>query len=176
MKNLDLNIQEIAYENGLEVIQTTSSMNGYPSNIKYAIIGFESFEQAQAIADQYDLQIEYFKKKAGWSLWYRTGNWADKAYQISSETFGDNYQDYEKQDEGDFIDQWVQPVLEDNNFDTVAEYFLFLTQMQEIWEEIEAMGDDEIVIANHGQYFDTMKKALMSYGEDNNDYAIGLIK
>ena len=44
-------LREIAESNNLEVIETTSQANGYPSNLKDAIIGFESFEDAEKLAD-----------------------------------------------------------------------------------------------------------------------------
>ena len=43
-------IDEIASENELQVITTTTGMNGYPQSLKKAIIGFENFEQAEKLA------------------------------------------------------------------------------------------------------------------------------
>lgn len=67
-------LEFIAYENGLELIETTSERNGYPANLKYAIIGFNSFEEAEKIAKDNNLSIEIFTKNDGWQLYYRTGN------------------------------------------------------------------------------------------------------
>lgn len=69
-----IDIEEIAYENGLELIDTTSAMNGYPQCLKKAIIGFDSFEEADKLAKENGLSIEIFTKRDGWNLWYRTGD------------------------------------------------------------------------------------------------------
>ena len=50
-------MNEIASENGLQVIDTTTGLNGYPRFLKKAIIGFEDFEQAEKLAEEY-LQIQ----------------------------------------------------------------------------------------------------------------------
>lgn len=41
-------INEIASENDLQVITTTTALNGYPQALKKAIIGFEDFEQEKS--------------------------------------------------------------------------------------------------------------------------------
>ena len=38
--------ENIASENGLQIICTTSEGNGYPHDLKDAIIGFKTFDQA----------------------------------------------------------------------------------------------------------------------------------
>jgi len=63
MKTSKDSLEYIAYQNGLELIETTDQRNGYPSHLKYAIIGFDSFEQAEKISKGSGLQIEIFEKK-----------------------------------------------------------------------------------------------------------------
>ena len=48
----------IAEIENLQVIETTSAINCYPQSIKKALIGFESFEQAERVAEEYGLSIE----------------------------------------------------------------------------------------------------------------------
>ena len=64
-------LESIAEENGLELITTTSARNGYPQRLKRAIIGFDTFEDAEKLAHENGLSIEYFSKRDGWCLWYR---------------------------------------------------------------------------------------------------------
>ena len=73
-------INEIASENGLQVIDTTTGLNGYPQSLKKAIIGFEDFEQAEKLAEEYHLDIEIFTKRDGWQLWNRDANSAYDAF------------------------------------------------------------------------------------------------
>ena len=64
---------DLAAQGGFELIETTSERSGYPLDLKKAIIGFDSMEEAREYAEQHDLSIEIFHKRDGWNVWYRTG-------------------------------------------------------------------------------------------------------
>ena len=166
-------LKNIAKNNNLELIETTSQPNGYPSNISGALIGFESFAQAEELAKEYNLEISTFKKKDGWSLWYRTESTAYKPFMNSSSDYGDNYSEFSKIDEEDFIENEVKFFFENDlvSFDQIES---FLKQKKEIWEQIELMEDDEIVITNDGRYFETIKKESMYFYHDTNHNVIGI--
>jgi hypothetical protein len=51
MKTIDLH--EIAYNEGLELVSTTTGMNGYPQNVNYALIGLDDFQQAETLVKKY---------------------------------------------------------------------------------------------------------------------------
>ena len=55
-------LAEIASENGLQLIETTAKSTGYPERLQKAIIGFDTFEQAEKVADENDLIIEIFQQ------------------------------------------------------------------------------------------------------------------
>lgn len=173
MKNLDLNI--IAQENNLECINTTSERSGYPRNVKDAIIGFESFNQAEALAELHNLEITIFEKKDGWDLWFRTGAGTYEPFSNGSEDYGDNYFEIQKMDEDTFIENEVKFFFEDeNNLDSFERIEAFLKNKKEIWDEVEKMDDDEIVITFEGNYYETIKKSSMYFYHDTNHFAIGL--
>ena len=69
--NMTTDFYTIAEIENLQVIETTSAMNGYPQSLKKALIGFQSFEEAERIASEYGLSIEIFTKRDGWQLYYR---------------------------------------------------------------------------------------------------------
>lgn len=75
----NINFHQIAQDNNLSYVETTSEGGGYPRNIQPAIIDFDSFEQAEDFANQHGLALEFVEKKDGWRLWYRTGNTAYEA-------------------------------------------------------------------------------------------------
>lgn len=166
--------REIAEVEGLEYIETTSERNGYPSNLDGAIIGFESFKQAEEIAEKYALEISTFEKKDGWQLWYRSGGRPFEAFKNSSEDFGDNYSEIAKMDEADFIESEVKFFFEDDR-ESFEEIEAFLKTKKEIWEEVEKMDDDEIVITFEGRYSETIKKESMFFYHNTKSIAIGLI-
>lgn len=166
-------MENIAYEHGLEIINTTSERNGYPSNLKKAIIGFENFKQAEEIAEKYNLEITSFEKKDGWDLWYRTNSSIYEPFSNSSEDYGDNYSQLYKMDEEDFIENEVKFFF-DNNIESFEQIEAFLSAKKEIWNHICKMEDDEIVIAHEGNYYETIKKESMYFYYDTKHFVIGL--
>lgn len=170
---MNRDLAEIASENGLQVIETTSSITGYPEGLQKAIIGFDTFEEAEVLAKENGLSIEAFKKHDGWNLWYRTGCQMWEAFLRSAEDFGDDYRGYTKEDLEDFYLNEVQPMV--SEFEDLDSLRCFLDLMGKIKDEIEDAEDDELVIACCGEYYATIKARTMSYCYDAHSYAIGLI-
>lgn len=168
-----IDIEEIAYENGLELIDTTSAMNGYPQCLKKAIIGLDSFEEADKLAKENCLSIEIFTKRDGWNLWYRTGDKAWEPFERSAEEYGDDYREFSNEDLEEFYENEVQPSVSD--FADFASLRSFLDNKEKIYDKIEEADDDELVITLDGNYYETIKKTTMSYCYDTHHFAIGLI-
>lgn len=168
-----LDIRMLAVELDLGYIETTTGTNGYPKNLKPALVGFETFEQAQEIADTYNLSIESFESKDGWRLWTRNNRTMYEPYNNSAEDYGDNYNDLWKMDEEEFYEAEVEPILE--NFDNLTDLKNFIKEKEEIFEEMEKMSDEEIIITHEGRYYETIKKQSMSWSHDTRHYIIGLI-
>lgn len=160
-------------ENGLEVISTTSARNGYPQSLQRAIIGFDSFEQADKLAKENGLSIEIFTKRDGWNLWYRTGDKAWEPFERSAEEYGDDYREFSEEDLEGFYENEVQPFVSD--FADFASLRSFLDNKEKIYDKIEEADDDELVITSEGNYYDTIKKTTMEYCYDTHHFAIGLI-
>ena len=155
------------------MIETTASRTGYPERLQKAIIGFDTFEQAEELAKENGLSIEFFRKRDGWNFWYRTGSTAYEPFRRSAEDFGDDYSEFSKDDLEDFYENEVQPMVSDfESFDALRS---FLDQKEKIQDEIEDAEDDEIVITRSGEYYDTIKERTMAYSYDSHRYAIGLI-
>lgn len=172
---VEFDLRDVAEKEGLDYIETTTESNGYPANLKPALIGFETFEQAQEIAEKYGLNIESFERRDGWHLWSRDNRTAYKPYTISCEDYGDNYGEFEKMDEEDFMEREIDEALRYIKFDTLNDLERFVEEKREIWDEIEAMEDDEIVITSYGTYLETVKKHSMSWSHDTKHYIIGVI-
>ena len=173
-----LNLSEIAELNSLQYIETTSGSNGYPQAIKSAIIGFDTFEEAQKLADEHNLNIEFFTKKDGWQLWCRTGNNAHEEMKNSSDDYGDNYSQFDKMTEEEFLINEVLPVIKDiemtdnNNFDFLE---TFIKQQKELFNKIDELEENEIVITCQCDYYDTIKENSMYFYHDTKHTTIGLI-
>ena len=173
-----LNMHIIAEDNGLTYIETTSGNNGYPQAIKSAIIGFDTFEEAEKLAEDHNLSIELFTKKDGWQLWYRTSNNAHEPIKNSSDDYGDNYSQFDKMTEEEFLTNEVLPVIKDiemtdnNNFDFLES---FIEQQRKLFNKIDELEENEIVITCQGQYYDTINVYSMESYHDTKYIAIGLI-
>ena len=172
-------INEIASENGLQVINTTTGLNGYPQSLKEAIIGFDDFEQAEKLAEEYNLDIEIFTKRDGWQFWNRDNNSAYDAFERSASDYGENFQQFEanmSQDEflqqvgaSSFIDELAD---EEDGLDRIEEY---TKDLRELYNAIASAADDEIVIADGDVYVETVKEKTMQYSYDTKNYVVGLI-
>ena len=168
-------LREIADLNALQIIETTPERNGYPSNLMPAIIGFDTFEEAQGLADEHGLSVEVFEKKDGWSLWYRTGNKMYEAFKNNADDYGDNYSEYDgrSMDEEVFLQDEVLEWLSD--FTNFEELQSFIEAKKEVFEEIEKAEAHQKVITYMGNYYETIDAESMYFRHDTNHHVIGLI-
>lgn len=169
----ELDIEDIAYYENLEIIETTSERNGYPCNIRKALIGFENFDEAESLSKKYGLNIELFTKRDGWQLWYRTNNKAYSPIEISAEDYGDNYHQYSSNDINTFYRDVVKDRLDE--FDNFEDLQSFIDDNRRIYEEIGSIDDNELVITCCGKYYETVNQYSMYHSFDSKKIAIGLI-
>ncbi len=159
--------------NEFTLIETTSEPNGYPRNLRKAIIGFESYEQAEELAEKYGLEIEMFEKRDGWDLWARRDrifNAFDMAFIYVEEC----YDFYKKISFEDFCkrEDVHGQLKECEDFDEMQAR---LESFKDLFEEIESLKEGEILIKdNDGNTF-VSKEYSMQYSYDTHNYAIGLI-
>lgn len=90
----DTEVEILAQNCYMERIDTTSDAGGYPSEIHPAIIGFDSFEEAEKMAEENHLDICIFARRNGWDLWHREEGRAYDAFERS----GECVMDYEEND------------------------------------------------------------------------------
>lgn len=64
---------DLAEQLGLDIVSVTSASNGYPQNVQLALIGFDTFEQAEDVANANGLTIVSLYKRDGWNLWAEQG-------------------------------------------------------------------------------------------------------
>jgi hypothetical protein len=115
-----MNIQErknemllnIAQENGLDYVETTIGLNGYPKQIKGAIIGFNDFEQFNDLRRQYNLSSVYLTRRCGNHLWNR-GNeeYILTPFDVDESIFGDGYEIWYKGDAERYLEYVLECVL-----------------------------------------------------------------
>src|SRR3954464_10894903 len=104
--------REIAKERGLKIKEITYGMNGYPSRLgDYAVIGFESFEAAEAFADEVGGTVNHFETKNGWRFWLNRGQ-AYKPYS-SDDYLKDLGDDYSVESSVEDVKEKMKDVLPD---------------------------------------------------------------
>lgn len=177
MERKDLNDLAVNCGLDLEVITTTTGLNGYPENLKKAVIGFENYEQAYKFAKENKLELIRVERKFGSDLWNRLGT-AFSALERGSE-FGDDYTVYdptyyyEEQEfsEDKFYEKTVRDIIgEMETFDQARDLLDGFEQVSKALSECE---DDELVVCS-GSYnvVETIKAHCMQYSYDSTSYAI----
>lgn len=68
------------YDN-LQAIEVTTGTNGYPRGLHGAVIGFDSYDEAEKVAKVYGGEVVEFHRRDGWQLWESRG-YAFGAYDI----------------------------------------------------------------------------------------------
>lgn len=168
-------LETIAYENSLEYIETTTGMNGYPQHLRGAIIGFNTFAEAEAIAQEHGLRITTFFKRDGWHLYQRDGNTTYEPLKITSYDYGDDYKHFTNEiPQEDFIEEELLPNLAATTF---GDIITITNRYEELFDKIVEAEDDELVIATtFGEYVETIKKELMSWSNDSKTWVIGVME
>ena len=159
--------------NEFTLIETTSEANGYPRNLRKAIIGFESYEEAEKHAEKHGLSIEMFERRDGWDLWTRRDR-IFKPFDMASIYTEEGYDFYKNISFEEFCEREdVHGQLKEcANFDEMSAW---LENFKELFEEIETLKEGEILIKdNYGNTF-VSKEYTMQYSYDTHNYAIGLI-
>lgn len=167
-------IESLAYNNDLEIVSTTSGTNGYPSNVKLALIGFKDIDQAKEIADAWELAIICLHKRDGWNLWERGNEMYDSFETDESMLESDNYTLYEKGSEEEFFSEMMEQ-LESFGFRNIEKFNEFAANVKESYSEIESLDEDELaVITYDGKFIEKRNRKVMGYSLDTHHYVIGV--
>ena len=167
------NLTTLAKQENLELISTTDSQNGYPHNEMQAVIGFDSFEQAEELAEKNNLSVEIFTKRNGNDFWFRTGYKAYEAFERESADYGAGCDTYTKEDAEKYYANEIEGML--SEFEDLDELSAFVDSHKAIYTAIKNLKDNELLVVCDGEVCDTVQQTTMSYSNDSRMYAIGLI-
>ena len=179
-------LKSIAYENGLQIVETTTARNGYPQECKFAIVGFGYFCDAEELANKYGLRITTLYKKDGWALWVRNSDTTFSPLEITCEDYGDDYRDYDGGSQRLYYEDEIESIyyksmfqgctrdfLDFNNFSELKE---FIEEREKVYNEIADASTDQLVITCNGRYFETIDKRTMQWSFDTHNYIIALVQ
>ena len=148
-------------------------MNGYPQHLRGAIIGFDTFEEAEEVAQEHGLRITTFFKRDGWHLYERNDNTAWEPLKITSCDYGDDYSHYDSDDVENFFEENVAPML--GEFDNFEDLQNFIDEHKKIYEELQSIDGTQLVITYMGCYYETIDKKSLSCSYDGKTWVIGVM-
>ena len=170
-----MTLADIAYKEGLDTVDTTSERNGYPQNVRSAIVGFDDYDSAKEIADKYDLSLIWIDKREGWHIWHR-GDTAYGPMEISPEDFGANY---EFEDDVNAYKGIVFETIEDKisrgmvDYDGIKE---IMKKAEEVIEAIDGLEEGQTVVTYDEEYHDTIDLHPIYFCNDGKHTKLAAVK
>lgn len=154
----------------LEAIEITEGWNGYPRNLRGAVIGC-NYDKAAEIASMYGCSVVSVKRRNGWRLFECEGD-VDSDFDMTAI--------YREDDLVDVFD----------DAEEFAEYIDNIIEDQEVYEEYEGLDDlkklkdrvlhedskDKIFVVRDSEYdmYDLVERTTYCYGEDVWNYHIAI--
>lgn len=169
-------LKEAAEAYGLEIITTTPDFNGYPRDLKPALIGFKSFEEAERVADEIGGHTAEFVQPEGHEFWTREGH-IFKAFDYSDAQtlFGDNYETFTNSGEywefmREALPEQISRCEDPEDAEKLAK------QVRETAEAIDDMGDGDTALCENenGVYKFFITLFSMYYSFDLDVHIIGV--
>ncbi len=164
---------DLAEQLGLDIVSVTESSNGYPQNVQLALIGFDTFEQAEDVANANGLTIVSLYRRDGWNLWAEQGA-AWGPIKLGAEDYGCDYMSFDSSwDEDDLADDLHRAIDGIEDLDGI---FAVVDFYKKLKEELDDVSEDEQVIARmyDADTIKVIKKEVMSWHDDANSSTIAI--
>ena len=166
---------DLAYEWGLNIVEVTQGVNGYPEGLYKAIIGFDFFENAEDFAEQIGGEVVLLSRRDGHALYTNRG----RAYEgIERAKFIDENRCEVFDSELDF-EEWCVGEIEHrmNMGINLFEFRDMIDQMCDTYDDINGRCRDEIAIVDTRDYTcETVEKYVTEiHDEDVTTYVIAVI-
>lgn len=156
------------------MVHTTTSPVGYPSCVGTAITGFDDFEQAEAMADQYGKRIVLLKQKAGWQLWYNNLRQLTEPPCLEAEDVGYCREYDSDTSEEELIAQLIGEIGELEHLEDIVE---LSEAMHSLNLDLQSLDEDEVIFAERGDNhlaYGVFKKYPTKWSYDSNYFIIAI--
>lgn len=166
---------DLAYEWGLNIVEVTKGVNGYPEGLYKAIAGFDYFENAEDFAEQVNGEVVLLSRRDGHALYTNKG----RAYEgIERAKFIDEDR-YEVFDSELDFEEWCVGEI-DHQMDMGFDLFDLrdkIDQMCNTYEDIRTRYRDEITIVDIRDYSceTTDKYVTEIHDDDVTKYMIAVV-
>lgn len=167
-------LNEAAQNFNLEIVNTNSDLNGYPSDLKEALTGFASFEEAEKVAEEIGGHVEKLVRPFGHEFWTRDGRMYEPV-SFTAEMFGDNYAIFE--DAEDYWKDCQEGLADRIECCDLEEVEKTLKDVREAYDAIDNLDEGEVALCENYRGIYLYRKTLspVEYTFDSKDYAIGVI-
>ena len=158
----------------MRTIETTDQRNGYPSNLRYAVTDFETFDEAeQFVRENKGYRLELIIWNEGQQLPYRTGDPVHEPLERTEEDYGCGFgvaPDYT--DEDTYMDAVRREAYVSDTQEEFAERLGNLNEIREVQESTKDDGvslDDYLFVTYRGRLAMTECRYYL-YGEVDGLY------
>nr|DAF77463.1 MAG TPA: hypothetical protein [Caudoviricetes sp.] len=170
-------LNKAAQAYNVNTVTTTPNYNGYPEDLKTALIGFTSFENAEKAANEIGGHIIELSRKYGHDLWTRGGEmFRAFDYTDAGTMFGDNYEVFT--DSGEywkFTREALAQLIE--GCQDIEDATDIVASVQETAYKIDALGEGQTALCENyrGIYVYRDRLFTTGYAHDSTTHIIGVI-
>ncbi len=163
--------------NGFEIIETTSSLSGYPENLRWALTGFAEWDEAEEAAKALDGEIISLRRRDGQQLWTRDGR-VFEPYTRVPESDDEEIWPGGEQSAREYWDSEsvaLADALQRGELD-VDGLVAWSDKIRRATDAIESIDEDQGVITRRGEFVEVIDLRPMSYHDgDVTAYQIAVI-
>lgn len=172
----DLRDMIVDDHDGLDAVEITEGINGYPKSIRGAVVGVSSYEQAEHIAKLYGVGVVSLRRRDGWHFYESQGTIYedyDMMNVYSDECSLSVYSDAE-----DFVVNEIDSVMDETDEeDFDGDYSEFMADLQNLKDRIFAENTDGkifIVPVGNISNYELIPRTESHFHEDVWTYDIAL--
>lgn len=157
-------LNEAAQNFNLEIVNTNSDLNGYPSDLK----------EAEKVAEEIGGHVEKLVRPFGHEFWTRDGRMYEPV-SFTAEMFGDNYAIFE--DAENYWNDCQEGLADRIECCDLEEVEKTLKDVREAYDVIDNLDEGEVALCENYRGIYLYRKTLspVEYTFDSKDYAIGVI-
>lgn len=141
---------ELANEWGLDIVEVTQGVNGYPEGLYKVLKGFDTFEDAESFANEICGEVVLLTRRDGHQFWVNHGRQYEP---LERAKYLNEDEDIVFTDEGEF-ESWCVGEI-DHYLDgglNLYDFRRMLDTMVETYEEIMQRRQDEVVIVDRRDF------------------------
>lgn len=168
--------EEVANKEGYDLVDTTEGINGYPKNCGLAMVGFESYRDAEAIAETYDGDVVLLHKRDGWNMWEKRGELRE-AVTLSLEDVDYEFGvEFTPRDSNDDIERTFDELVDGLEEEDAATMRIRLSLLK---NDIHSLNEDEVIFAKISDcgelVWETFDKHPIQWSYDTHNYQVGVV-